>query len=399
MDLGLIGKSFTHWREKKRWVITLGTLGISAYGAYRVYTLPCVAEKRKRLLKLISTIVLMAQVASDSADVMRILSRDLDQFIQSDSDKISRSFRQLSKVAASDEISKSMMKIFWALALGVLLAYRQDIKKNDTVSMSEKSAFSCMLMDKLLTDAGSGFASVVVGSFARKLIMTFYSSGVDHLDMQTGRTLQRVDILHEDKCQEFLVYSIQRFVSTAVTVFLDKNKHLNTHQELSSGLTNHKHETQVENILLPHCNGELETLVETSVFTSKDTKTTIDSIHSGMHTTLGSFHLNTTFGQNYQKDNRELMVQRSISDKSEARKLYRDSCENGWLRNMSSNMEVPSNNRWNYLKRNIDLVQEEVVNMGSEVAERVRKKSPTIVIACLSFCLDVVNSPWSFVPN
>ena len=90
-------------------------------------------------------------------------------------------------------------------------------------------------MDKLFTTTGSGFAFVAVGSFARNLVMAFYSDGqssggsnsktwtsFELVGSEINHTPQWVNFVRDNKCSEPIGDCIQLFVSNAVSVYLDK---------------------------------------------------------------------------------------------------------------------------------------------------------------------------------
>ena len=89
-------------------------------------------------------------------------------------------------------------------------------------------------MDKLFSKSGSGFVSVVVGSFARNFVMGFYSTGVNCNDSEMNSTPDWVNVTCGEKCKELVGDCIQLFVSTAVSVFLDKTMHINPYDEIES---------------------------------------------------------------------------------------------------------------------------------------------------------------------
>ncbi|KAL3378268.1 hypothetical protein AABB24_004279 [Solanum stoloniferum] len=282
-DLKLLRKALDYTRRNRNWVVALGALGVTGYGAYRAYYSPSMVRKRKRFLKLISAFVSLAEMVADSADVIGIVSKDLKEFISSDSDQIPRSLKQISKIAKSDEFSQSIVKVTSALTVGVVRGYQQETAENG-VSGAANSGLFDQVLDKLFTDAGSGFASVIVGSFARNLVLAYCS---DKKGNATDSDIEHsvpgwVDVLCQDKCRELIGNCIQLFVSTAVAVYLDRTMNINTYNEIFSGLTNPKHETKMRDMLVAICSGAIETFVKTShqVLTNSDMDTTSEMYSS-----------------------------------------------------------------------------------------------------------------------
>lgn len=411
-DLKLLRKGLDYTRRNRNWVVALGALGVTGYGAYRAYYSPSMVRKRKRFLKLISAFVSLAEMVADSADVIGIVSKDLKEFISSDSDHIPRSLKQISKIAKSDEFSQSIVKVTSALTVGVVRGYQQETAENG-VSGAANSGLFDQVLDKLFTDAGSGFASVIVGSFARNLVLAYCS---DKKGNATDSDIEHsvpgwADVLCQDKCRELIGNCIQLFVSTAVAVYLDRTMNINTYNEIFSGLTNPKHETKMRDMLVAICSGAIGTFVKTShqVLTNGDMDTTSE-IYSSM----------------------------PLSFKA---KKFWDEDENmytGWTNKVSSTLAVPRNRRFILdltgrvtfesvrsfleflleklyecvrksidvvqeevvtLRRSVDVIQEEVVDMSSEACRYVSGKSSIAVSVCLALCLHILNGPWILVPN
>lgn len=412
-DLNLLRKGLDYTRRNRNWVVALGALGVTGYGAYRAYCSPSMVRKRKRFLKLIGAFVSLAEMVSDSADVIGIVSKDLKEFISSDSDQIPRSLKQISKIAKSDEFSQSIVKVTSALTIGVVRGYQQETAVN--VSGAANSGLFDQVLDKLFTDAGSGFASVIVGSFAKNLVLALFS---ERKANATGSDIEYsvpgwVDVLCQDKCRELIGDCIQLFVSTAVAVYLDRTMNINTYNEIFSGLTNPKHETKMRDMLVAICSGAVGTLVKTShqVLTSSD------------------MDMDTTS-----------KIYSSLPLSFKAKKLL-DEDENmytGWTNEASSTLAEARNKRFildltgrvtflsvrsfleflleklyecvrksihivqeevKTLRRSVDVIQEEVVDRSAEARRYVSGKSSTAVSVCLALCLHILNGPWILVPN
>ncbi|KAM7516433.1 hypothetical protein LguiA_006016 [Lonicera macranthoides] len=411
-DLQLLKKGFLNYTQKrKNWVLLAIALGFSGYGAHRVYQLPSVVKKRKSLSKLFGALISVAELVSHSAEAIGIVSNDLKHFIQSDSDRIPNSLKQLSKIAKSNEFSDSLIGITRALTLGIYRGYRSE--SNSTIG---GPSFSDRAFDKLFSKAGSGFASAVVGSFAKNLVMGAYlssSTSGDHFAFDP----QWADVICGEKFKELIGDCIQVFVSTAVAVYLDKTMHINTCEELFSGLTNPKHEMQVRELMALVCNGAVETLVKTShqVLTSPNSNSNSDySDTSRLYLDLGKSRTNM---------NEKPKWRGSMSSELRARKPLDGNGDGGWVNKMSNTLAVPSNRRFvldmtgkvtfetvrsflefllerlsEGLKRNLDMVHEEVVDRGIEALRYMTVKSSAVVTLCLSLCLHILGAPWVLVP-
>ncbi|XP_011099410.2 protein PHLOEM PROTEIN 2-LIKE A10 [Sesamum indicum] len=408
----LLNKSVDFAKTKKKWVLVLGALGFTGYGAYRVYNLPSVVKKRQRLLKLLGAFISVAEMVSDSAEGIGIVSKDLKEFLGSDSDQIPQSLRQISKIARSDEFSESVTKITRALTVGILRGYQHEMMKNCT-SLNGDPGFSDRVMDKLFSDSGSGFASVVVGSFARNLVMALYSewqqdrgSGLNDLPNADQFVSRLVEVACEAKCRELIGDCIRLFVSTAVAVYLDKTMNINTYDEIFSGLTNPKHEAKVRDMLVSVCSGAIETLIRTS----HHVWTTESAAASKLKSTYSKIDDEDVFGV--------------VPTTFRAKKLIDENQESGWVRKMSSTLTVPSNRKFvldmtgtvtfetvrcflefllqklsECMKRSVDVVHEEVVDRGVEAMRYVSGRSSAVTSLCLTLCLNILNSPWVLVPN
>ncbi|XP_065876559.1 protein PHLOEM PROTEIN 2-LIKE A10-like [Euphorbia lathyris] len=356
-------------KRNKRWVAVFAALGFSSFAAYRVYHSPSIARKRERISKLLGALISIAEVISDSADTIGVISKDLKHFLQSESDQIPNSMKQISKVTRSIEFSESVISLTQALTLGILQGY------NSTAGFDhgDSPSFLDKVFDKLSTPSVSGFASVVVGSFARNLVMAFYQINTDS---EESSATKWIDVICGNRCKELIGDSIQLFVSTAVAVYLDKTMHINTFDEMFAGLTNPKHEKEVTDAIVTVCNGAIETLVKTShqVLTSSDSE-----LHSS-----------------------------STSDTS-----------SGWIGEVSSKLAVPSNRRlvvdvtgrvtfetvrsfleflveklYDGVKRCAEYVHES----GFGVVRYVGEKSSVFITVCLSLWLHILDGAWVLVP-
>ncbi|KAK4790795.1 hypothetical protein SAY86_031208 [Trapa natans] len=263
MDWRSIKTGFDFSRKRKEWILLLAALGISGYSFYRVYHLPSLARKRQRLLKLVGALVSVAEAISDSADTVGIVSKDLNEFLRSNSDQIPNSIKQISKLVKSRELSESLTGGTEALTLGILRGYDQ-FSSTDSDGSCGTSSFANQVLDKVFTPAGSGFASVVVGSFARNLVLGFFSDQAGGIGSYSYTIPALVNFVCNDKMKELIGDCIQLFVSSAVAVYLEKTMDINTYNEILSGMTNPKHEIKVRDMIVSVCNSAVETFIRTS---------------------------------------------------------------------------------------------------------------------------------------
>ncbi|XP_006364404.1 protein PHLOEM PROTEIN 2-LIKE A10-like [Solanum tuberosum] len=316
MDMKQIKKGMGYTKKNKNLLVALGALGVTGFGAYKAYYSPSMVKKRERLLKFLGSVVSLAEMVSDSADTIGIFSKDLKEFMLSNSDQIPKSLKQISKITNIAEFSESIVKVTSALTIGVL--------------------------------QGCGFASVIVGNFTRNLVLTFCS-------VKQGYSVpEYVDTL--------IGNCVQVFVSTAVTVYLDKTMNINTYNEIFSGLTNPKNEAKMREMLVAICNGATETFVKTShqILTS----TEMDDKVSTSALTVP-------------------MSKRYILDLS-GRVVFE--CVRSFVEKL-----------WECLRRYVEFMNEEVLERSVEVYRCVSCKYTVVVSLCLTLCVDILNGPWILV--
>lgn len=417
MDMRIVQKGLDYTRKRKKLACVLVALSFSGYGAYRVYNLPTVVRKRERLLKVLGAFGYLAEAVADSAEAIGIVSKDFNEFVKSDSDQVPNSLRQISKLTMSEEFTAPVSGITRAIAVGILQGYQSEQAKNMVNSVgSGDSSLADQVFDKLFSKAGSGFASVVVGSFARNMVMalsdTYGGKLNDSSDLASTSVPRWVEVACDDKLRDLIADSIQLFVSTAVAAYLEKTMDINTYDEFFTGLTNPKHETQVRETLATICNGAVETFVKTS-------HQVLTSANSNANSNSAMDHRVSHHRIKQKLDGEESLPTGFPSDEPDD-----ENQDSGWVNKMYSTLAVPSNRRFvldmtgrvtfetvrsfldflleklsDSVRSNLHGAHEEVIDKGFEAYRYVTAKSSTIVTICLSLCLHILNGPWILVPT
>lgn len=415
MDVRLVKSGIDFAGRRKRWILAAAALAFSGYGAYRVYNSPSVARRRRRLLKLVGALVSLAEAVSESTETIALVSKDLKEFLRSDSDEVPNSLKQISKIAKSAEFSESITEVSRALTVGALRGYKSESKDNVNGN-GGVLGFTDHVLDKLFTPAGSGFVSVVVGSLARNLVMAIFMDRRSSLQSETeGSSVPGwLNVLCDDRIKDLVGDCIQQFVSTAVTIFLEKTMDINTYDELFSGMTNPKHEKKVREMLVSVCNGAVETLVKTSHQVLKSSRSNANSYSvSSCLAVEGSKGLRFT-GVDWKQG---VLSHKGLRDS------YGPPKNSGWVDKVSSTLAVPSNRRLvldvtgrvtfetvrsllEYLmeklhdgvRQSVNAVHDEVVDRGIEVVRYATAKSSIITTLCLSLCLHILDGAAILAP-
>ncbi|XP_062214463.1 protein PHLOEM PROTEIN 2-LIKE A10-like [Phragmites australis] len=356
-------------RRRRRWLLLVAAGAATVIGAYKIYHHPAVAARRRRLVRLAAAVAAFADAAASSADAAALVASDLADFVRSDSDELPRSVTQLAKLAASPEVSATVSALSEAVTAGIL---RGVGSSNSGPGSGGSVALSDRLVDKLFSDSGERLASAVAGSFARHLVLAFYS--VPSPPGEASSTMW-VNVVATGRCRKAISNWVEVFVGTAVREFIDKTIHINTYEQLFEGLTNPKHDAKVKGLLVSVCNGAVETLVKTTHHVMSSTNDKLYSSGSG------SGNSNVGVGE-------------------------------GWVETVSSTLEVPSNRKFvldvtgrvtfetvrSFLEFILWKLQDgarkgggTVVDSGLRVVRYMSDKSMVIATICITLCLHVLN--------
>ncbi|CAH8320276.1 unnamed protein product [Eruca vesicaria subsp. sativa] len=352
--------------RRKKWLIILSLLGVSTYGAYKVYNSPYIARKRKRLTNLFEAIASFAELITDSAETITLVSRDVKQFLQSDSDEIPNSLKQIAKITKSKEFTDSISRVSEAVTVGVLRGYSFN---NVEVEVESNSS----VVDRVLfSEAGTGFVSVIVGTFAKNLVLGFHEVEAS-IETTTKPKPRWMSLLCDDEsCRELLADCIERFTTSAVSIYIEKTARINTYDQIFSGLTNPKHRDSARDVLVSVCNGALETFMRTS----REVFTTSNAEEDGE-----TFRVGNGWGE----------VLTSTLAVQNNRKFMFDVTGRVTLETMRSILEFVVLKTSQSFRRSLSAVHGEVMDRGRQVVGYVGAKSSVIITLCLAVYFHVVN--------
>ncbi|KAL6572512.1 hypothetical protein OROMI_013470 [Orobanche minor] len=413
MDSGLVKRGLDFTRRKRRWITLLGLFGFSTYGVYKVYHMPSIARKRRTIFKIFGSLVSMSEMVSHSAETITLVSRDLKEFLEADTDEIPHSLKQLSKLAQSESFSKSVVCFCEAMTIGASRGYKVENNRRIEIPEVDSLSFSDRIMNKLMSSAGMGFVSVIVGSFARNLVLGFYANGCSSAGGQSGSSHDKptssnlptwVSVMSDDKCRVLVADCIKTFVSNAVAVYLDKTMDVNFYDEMFSGLTNPKHQNIAIDILVSLCNGAVETLVKTS------------------HQVLTASKSKVPYSVTDKIEASKLGNKKDFEPEARSRKDANGNVD-FWVSSVMSTLAVPRNRkflvdvtgrvtfetvrsvidflRWKMsegLKKSVNMVHDEVVGKGFEIVRYVGYKSSVILTICIALFLHVLGNIREVLP-
>uniref|UniRef100_A0ACD6A5J5 Uncharacterized protein n=1 Tax=Avena sativa TaxID=4498 RepID=A0ACD6A5J5_AVESA len=363
--------SLVAFSRRRRWILFAALGTASAYGAYKIYHLPAVAARRRRLVRLAAALAAFLDAAASSADAAALVSSDLADFVRSDSDQLPRSVTQLAKLAASPEVSSTVSALSQAVAAGIL----RGVGSTSEPGSGDKVALSDRLVDKLFSESGERLMSSVAGSFARQLVIGFYSTPSPPGEASSSSNW--VNVVATGKGHKAISSWLEVLVGTAVGVFIEKTIHINTYQQLFEGLTNPTHDAKVKELLVSVCNGAVETVVKTSHHVMFNANGKLDDNGNGNSTGSGS----SRAGE-------------------------------GWVETVSSTLAVPSNRKlvldvtgrvtFETVRSFLEFVLwklhdgarksgDTMFDSGLRAMRYMSDKSMLVATICISLCLHVLN--------
>uniref|UniRef100_A0A0A9G728 Protein PHLOEM PROTEIN 2-LIKE A10 n=1 Tax=Arundo donax TaxID=35708 RepID=A0A0A9G728_ARUDO len=216
-------------RRRARCLLLAAAATTAGYGLYRLYR-----HHRRRLISALSL-----------ADAVSLVGSDLADFLRSDSDQVPQSLLQLSKLAASEPVSSAASSISESVSSGVLRAISSHRQlQQQQQQQNPQTPFQDRILDRLLSPAGAGFASAVVGSFARNLVWSCHDRTASSASRQSEP--EWLTALCSARGKEATADLVRIFVSTAVTAYLDRTATVRTTDQVLAGLSDPRQEAKVK---------------------------------------------------------------------------------------------------------------------------------------------------------
>lgn len=384
MDLEIINKALNYTQKRKKWILIITALGFSTYGTFKVCNSPSVIKFRNRVFKILDSLATITETLGDSAETVGVISKDLKEFVQSDSDEIPTSLKQVFKITKSDEFSESVVRVTRAFMIGII----QGCNRGEGGKGDSGNGFSDRALDKLFSPAGSGFVSVIVGSFTKNMVLAMYDeNGVNGSKNSSSSVQKWVDVIaDDDRYKKLIGDCIQRFVSSMVTVYLDKTMDINPYNEILTSLTNPKHEEKVRDLLALVCNGAIETFVRTShqVLTNSRSNGNPDSNASSSSSYLLRKSSSTI--------SKVLDRQELVSSKLKGRQIQGNM---KFLLDVTGKVTLATIN--SFLWFSFNRLSDGMKISWRETYRYLSAKSLIVMTICISLYLHLLSQPWSLV--
>lgn len=108
-------------RFRKTYVIVGGAIiFVGAYAGYKVYTADMWTRAKQQLQSVEEACTALSRAAKGSGDIVHLVTSELETFLQSDSDEVPRSIRQMLKIAASPEFQQAAASLSGSLVKGAV---------------------------------------------------------------------------------------------------------------------------------------------------------------------------------------------------------------------------------------------------------------------------------------
>ncbi|XP_024525965.1 protein PHLOEM PROTEIN 2-LIKE A10 [Selaginella moellendorffii] len=329
-------------RRKKAFLIA-AALAAGGYASYSYYRSESFQRRKRQVILILDGLGKLLQAAASAADSASLISGDLKDFLESSNEEgeVPRSIRQLLKILRCPELqdlvavtTSSVCKVIMAgtspedtspsrahheksLDRNNLVMYRDrlqfraessdgwrreryenfEVKRTVPGSSSKPSrtmrheGLSEKLLNKLFSDPGKGFASAIVGSAVRNLVVCYFEEmerkaelenesapeifelGANGIVRTHGRLSEDpgewkpaklLDLACSTKGKALLAECIQIVVEATVSTYLDKTQEVNMFEEMVEAVTKPVHRVPAQEMIVSVCNGAVDTFVRTS---------------------------------------------------------------------------------------------------------------------------------------
>ncbi|CAK9873609.1 unnamed protein product [Sphagnum jensenii] len=246
-------------RRRRTVLLTCGAVAAGGYVSYRLYRSAVFARKRYQVYLFCKSLWSILEVLALGSDSASVVFKDLHSFLLSDKDEVPRSLKQLLKIGACPELQR----------------FGASIAEGEMNAVSEEvgNQLADRLLNKLFSEAGKGFASAVVASASRSLVVSVieqlnllrYSTNQNSIGEEKSDALTwLMEFASSTKARPVIIDCIQTFVATAVSVYLDRTKDVNVFDDMVTGIVKPEHQGPVTELLSTVCSSSVETLVRTS---------------------------------------------------------------------------------------------------------------------------------------
>ncbi|CAM6027617.1 unnamed protein product, partial [Sphagnum balticum] len=257
-------------RRRRTVLLTCGAVAAGGYVSYRLYRSAVFARKRYQVYLLCKSLWSILEVLALGSDSASVVFKDLHSFLLSDKDEVPRSLKQLLKIGACPELQRCVSAISGSVSHGILQSLSASAAR---VSEEVGNQLADRLLNKLFSEAGKGFASAVVASASRSLVVSVieqlnlrrYSTNQNSIgEEQSDALTWLMEFASSTKARPLIIDCIQTFVATAVAVYLDRTKDVNVFDDMVTGIVKSEHQGPVTELLSTVCSSSVETLVRTS---------------------------------------------------------------------------------------------------------------------------------------
>ncbi|CAI5507187.1 unnamed protein product [Closterium sp. Naga37s-1] len=268
----------------RRVAVLLGAATAAGGGIYIAYKVSNSEYYRRQRQRVRDAWILFSRLYNAvfaASELSTTVLTDVRAFIESDSDEVPRSVRQILKLSSSEEFQRAVVRTTYSVTEGVLHGVCLSSAWNGpdetasacpaqgTNGVDSSSGISGMpvrrmglvesVLDKLFTDEGRTFASAVVGKAMRSLVVSLVdklssppggvsasggatgaSSAAGSRQALTGWELILVELATNEKGKALLTDIVATFAVNAVGTFIEKTRNVNVYHDILAAVSRHQ---------------------------------------------------------------------------------------------------------------------------------------------------------------